>query len=142
MKIILNKKIDLLGNQGDVIIVKDGFARNYLIPKGLAIMATKNNIEMITRKIEIKNKKDAKTRQNMEALTNQLNKLSLKFELEAGEDERLFGSVTSRMISESISEKGYSVDKKEIILERSSILSCISFLLKSINLYFNLISSG
>ena len=114
MKVILNKTVDGLGGEGDVVAVKDGFARNYLFPRGIAKNATKNNIAAIQREIEDRQVREARTRENLEALTKQLDKLSLKFELAAGEDDRLFGSVTSQMISDAITEKGYTVDKKEI----------------------------
>ena len=114
MKVILNKKVAGLGVEGDVITVKDGFARNYLFPREIAKNATKNNIVAIQKEIEDQQLREAKTRENLEALTKQLDKLSLKFVLVAGEDDRLFGSVTSQMISVAIAEKGYTVDKKEI----------------------------
>ena len=114
MKIILNQEIEGLGEEGQIVSVKDGFARNYLIPRGLAKNATTKNIVFIQKEIEDRQKHEAKTRENLEALATQLNKLSLKFTLKSGEDDRLFGSVTSQMISEAILEKGYSVDKKEI----------------------------
>ena len=114
MKVILNKKVDGLGVEGDVITVKDGFARNYLFPREIAKNASKNNIVAIQKEIEDQQLREAKTRENLEALTKQLDKLSLKFVLVAGEDDRLFGSVTSQMISVAIAEKGYTVDKKEI----------------------------
>ena len=114
MKVILNKTVDGLGGEGDVVAVKDGFARNYLFPRGIAKNATKKNILVIQKEIENRQVREAKTRENLGALTKQLNKLSLKFDLKAGEDERLFGSVTSQMISDALIEKGYTVDKKEI----------------------------
>jgi len=114
MKIILNKTHDGLGNEGDIVNVKNGYARNFLIPLGIAKNATKNNISAIKKEIELRQKQDAKTRENLTALIKQLNKLSLKFELKAGEDDKLFGSVTAQMISDEISEQGYTVDKKEI----------------------------
>jgi len=119
MKIILNQAIDSLGNEGEIIDVKAGYARNYLIPKGWAKQATKINIAATQKEIEAKQKKEAKTRDNLEALGKILDKLSLKFELKAGEEGRLFGSVTSQMIVDAISEKGYTVNKKEIEMEES-----------------------
>ena len=119
MKIILNQAIDNLGNEGEILDVKPGFARNYLIPKGWAKQATKNNIAATQKEIESKEKKEAKTRENLEALGKVLDKLSLKFELKAGEEGRLFGSVTSQMIVDAIAEKGYTVNKKEIEIEES-----------------------
>ena len=114
MKVILNQTIDDLGGEGEILIVKDGYARNYLIPKGWAKRATQINISSTQKEIENKQKKDAKTRENLEALVKQLDKLSLKFELKAGEEGRLFGSVTSQMIVGAIAEKGYTIDKKEL----------------------------
>ena len=114
MKVILNQAIDNLGGEGEILVVKDGYARNYLIPKGWAKQATKVNIVATQKNIENKQKKDAKTRDNLEALGKQLNKLSLKFDLKAGDEGRLFGSVTSQMIVDAILEAGYTVDKKEV----------------------------
>ena len=114
MKVILNKTVDGLGGEGDVVAVKDGFARNYLFPRGIAKNATKANIVAIQKEIDERKIREAKTRENLEALTIQLDKLSLKFEMKTGEDDRLFGSVTAQMISDAITEKGYTVDKKEI----------------------------
>ena len=119
MKIILNQAIDSLGSEGEILDVKPGFARNYLIPKGWAKQATKINIAATQKEIEAKEKKEAKTRENLEALGKVLDKLSLKFELKAGEEGRLFGSVTSQMIVDAIAEKGYTVNKKEIEIEES-----------------------
>ena len=119
MKIILNQAIDNLGSEGEIIDVKPGFARNYLIPKGWAKQATKINIAATQKEIEAKEKKEAKTRENLEALGKVLDKLSLKFELKAGEEGRLFGSVTSKMIIDAIAEKGYTVNKKEIEMDES-----------------------
>ena len=119
MKIILNQAIDNLGNEGEILDVKPGFARNYLIPKGWAKQATKTNIAATQKEIEAKEKKEAKTRENLEALGKVLDKLSLKFELKAGEEGRLFGSVTSQMIVDAIAEKGYTVNKKEIEMDES-----------------------
>ena len=114
MKVILNQTIDGLGGEGDIVAVKDGFARNYLFPRGIAKNATKANIIAIQKEIDERKIREAITRENLEALTIQLDKLSLKFEMKTGEDDRLFGSVTAQMISDAITEKGYTVDKKEI----------------------------
>ena len=116
MKIILNEIVNNLGEPGDIINVKDGYARNYLIPRGWAQKATKNNIESVKKLIESKEKKDAKTRENLEALGKQLDKVSIKLELKAGEEGKLFGSVTSQMIVDAISEKGFNINKKEVEL--------------------------
>ena len=117
MKIILNEKIDTLGDAGQVVSVKNGYARNYLIPKGLATIATDKNIKHIEKMLEEQANRDARTHSNLEALADKLNKMTLKFSLKAGEDEKLFGSVTSSMIAEEIKNNGYSLDKKEIVID-------------------------
>tara|TARA_B100001250_G_scaffold124585_1_gene105889 strand:+ start:108 stop:554 length:447 start_codon:yes stop_codon:yes gene_type:complete len=117
MKIILNENIESLGKIGDIVSVKSGYARNYLIPNRLAQAATEKNIQSTQKLIELRDKKDAINRSNLEALAKKLDKLTLKFELQAGAEDKLFGSVTSAMICDAISEEGYKVDKKEIQLE-------------------------
>ena len=119
MQIILKQDLETLGKAGEIITVKPGFARNYLIPQGIATMATKKNIEATQKLIDIQERKDARTRTNLETLAERLNKLTLKFELQAGEDDKLFGSVTNIMIAEAIAEKGYTVDRKEIEMEET-----------------------
>lgn len=119
MKIILKQSVDSLGGEGEILEVKVGYARNYLIPKGWAKQATKVNIAATEKEIDVRLKKEAKTRENLEALGKQLDKISLKFELKAGEEGKLFGSVTSQMIVDGIAEKGYTVNKKEIEIEES-----------------------
>ena len=119
MKIILLKSQDNLGSVGDIVNVKDGYARNFLIPNKIASIASKENISSLQSWIEQESKKEANNRKNLELLAKYLDKLTLKFNLQAGEDGKLFGSVTSQMISDEIDKQGYSVDKKEIILEES-----------------------
>ena len=119
MKIILNKNVENLGKAGEIVSVKDGYARNFLIPHGMATLATTKNISSVEKALKAKELKEARTRSNLESLAERLNKLTLKFELKAGEDEKLFGSVTTAMISESISQKGFEVDKKEIEMQES-----------------------
>ena len=117
MKIILKKSHKNLGNPGDVVNVKPGFARNFLFPQQIAEIATEANIKALENWLSLQEIKEAKNRENIELLAKYLNKLVLKFSLETGEDDKLFGSVTSQMISDEIEKEGYNVDKKEIILE-------------------------
>ena len=119
MKIILLQTHETLGQIGEIVNVKAGYARNFLIPNKIASIATDDNIRYYNKWIENQKIKEAKNRKNMELLSNQLDKLTLKFELKAGENDKLFGSVTSQMISDKLEKKGYSIDKKEIILEDS-----------------------
>ena len=117
MKIILLKSHDNLGNVGEIINVKSGFARNYLIPNKIGSPATEQNIKSLESFLKAQEIKEAKNRTNLEALSKKLNSLTLKFNVQAGEDDKLFGSITTQMISDKLSEGGFTVDKKEINLE-------------------------
>jgi large subunit ribosomal protein L9 len=117
MKLLLTQDTEKLGKMGDIVNVKDGYARNYLIPRKLGVLATEKNIKAAENAAEKQAMRDAKKRENMTALADQLNKLTIKFTLKAGEDDKLFGSVTSQMIAEAIATKGYKIDKKEIDLQ-------------------------
>jgi len=117
MKIILLQSYENLGKVGEIINVKPGFARNYLIPNRIASLATKQNIKSLEVFLKAQETKEAKNRINLEALSKKLNLLTLKFSVNIGEDDKMFGSITSQMISDELEKEGYTVDKKEIILE-------------------------
>lgn len=119
MKIILLKSYENLGKVGEIVNVKPGFARNYLIPNKIASLATEQNIKALEVFLKSQENKEAKNRMNLEALSKKLNSLTLKFDVQVGEDEKLFGSVTSQMIADELADKGYTVDKKEIVLEET-----------------------
>lgn len=133
MKIILKETIDNLGKAGDIINVKPGYGRNYLIPQGFGMIATPSAIEAIRKSIEQKAMKDAKSKESLELISNKLNSVKLNFTLKAGEDDKLFGSLTTQMISDELESNGYKVDKKYINLEES---------IKSLGNYFALIDFG
>ena len=117
MKIILIQSHEKLGNVGDIVNVKAGYARNFLFPNEIATPATNENIKQLSAFLKSQEIKEAKERKNMELLLKQLNKMTLKFELQAGDDEKLFGSVTSQMIVDEISNKGYNISRKEILID-------------------------
>ena len=117
MKVILLKSHENMGNVGDVVNVKNGYARNFLIPNKIASPATEKNIKDLNLFIKSQEIKEAKDRTNMELLLKQLNKLTIKLSLQAGEEDKLFGSVTSQMIVDELLKEGYTVDKKEILLD-------------------------
>ena len=119
MKIILLQTYENLGKVGEIVNVKPGFARNYLIPNKIASLATAQNIKALEVFLKSQETKEAKNRVNLEALSKKLNSLTLKFEVQVGEDEKLFGSVTSQMISDELANQGYTIDKKEIQLDDS-----------------------
>lgn len=117
MKVILRENVPDLGQAGQTIEVKDGYARNYLIPRNLAIFATKANlkaIDEVTKQAEVKEKKN---RKEAELVKEKIEKLSLSVEVLVGEEEKLFGSVTSADIAELLKKEGVIVDKRMIVLE-------------------------
>ena len=117
MKIILLQTQENLGKVGEIVNVKPGYARNYLFPKRIASAATKQNIKSLEVFLKSQESKEAKNRTNLEALSKKLNTLTVKFDVQVGEDEKLFGSVTTQMISDELAGQGYTIDKKEINLE-------------------------
>lgn len=114
MKMILLKDVEKLGGAGDIITVKDGHARNYLIPKGLALSATEENIK--TAELNKKQKAEAleKERQEAAKLSDAISKVSCTIAVEAGRDDKLFGSVTNVDVQKALEAEGIVVDKKKI----------------------------
>ncbi len=114
MKIILRKDFEQLGKVGDVVEVKNGFARNYLIPRQLAFTATKGNLRALEEEKVQLVKKDAKILTAAQQQSAELEKISITITVKVGEEDKMFGTVTSQMIAESISEKGFQIDKRKI----------------------------
>ena len=117
MIVILKNEVDNLGNFGDKVKVADGYARNYLIPKGLAVPATEGNARQFEAEKEAFLKKAQQKLEKAQKLKAELDAVSLNFTRKAGEDERLFGSVTSHDIEEALKAKGFSVERKDILLD-------------------------
>lgn len=117
MKVILRKEHEKLGQIGTVVDVKDGYARNYLIPKGLAYPATEGNMRALTEEKKQAEQRLVKERKVGERLAAELEKVSITLQMKVGEDEKLFGSVTSQMIADSLKEKNFEIDKRSIDLE-------------------------
>lgn len=117
MKIILREDVARLGTAGQTVEVKDGYGRNYLIPRNLAIPATKanlNSVGEIAKQLEIKNKK---VRREAEIVKEKIEKLELSTEVLVGEEDKLFGSITNGDIAELLAQNGITVDKRSVILE-------------------------
>jgi len=117
MKIILKQSVETLGDAGDIVSVKPGYGRNYLIPQGIGVLATKSSIEAIKNNLELKAMKEAKSKKDLQLVADKLNNIKLSFSVKSGEDDKLFGSVTTQMISSALEDKGFTVDKKYISLE-------------------------
>jgi len=114
--VLLREDLDTVGGRGEVVKVKAGFARNYLLPKGLATLATKGNIKQIEQERSALLKKSAIEKATAEAQREQMETISLSFERKAGEGGTLFGSVTSMDIAEALRAKGYEIDRRQISL--------------------------
>ena len=114
MKIILLKSVRGLGDPGDIVNVKSGYARNYLIPNDFAMYATKASIAQTEYTIQKSKEAEEKRVQELQDVAIKLDKLSLKFELKTSEEDKLFGSVTNQMIAEELLNSGYNIEKKDI----------------------------
>ena len=114
MKIILLKSVRGLGDPGEIVNVKSGYARNYLIPSDLAIYATKANISQTEYTIQKSKEAEEKRVEELTGIASKLDKLTLKFELKTSEEDKLFGSVTNQMVADVLLENGYNIEKKDI----------------------------
>jgi large subunit ribosomal protein L9 len=117
MEVILKEDVNKLGNRGDVVKVADGYGRNYLLPGKLAIEATANNKAVIEQMKGSSIRKLAKEKIESEELSKKLEAVELVFERKVGENDHLFGSVTSGDIAQQLADKGFTIDRRKISLE-------------------------
>jgi large subunit ribosomal protein L9 len=117
MEVILKEDINNLGHRGDVVKVADGYGRNFLLPKKLAMEATAANKAVIEQMKASAVRKSAKEKSEAEALVGQLNNVSLVFERKVGEHDQLFGSVTSADVAHALETKGFNIDRRKVHLE-------------------------
>ncbi|HUV30772.1 MAG TPA: 50S ribosomal protein L9 [Acidobacteriota bacterium] len=118
MKVILREDVPDVGSAGETIEVKDGFGRNYLIPRNLAIPATKATLQAIAEIEKQRQIQEKKKRRGAEIIKDKIEKLSLSTEVLVGEEERVFGSVTSREIAGLLEKEGITIDRRAIELEQ------------------------
>jgi len=116
-KILLRQDIDNLGGRGEIVKVKSGYARNFLLPQGLATLATKGNLKQIEQERGALLKKVATEKTTAEAQAEQMRDIVLSFERKAGENGTLFGSVTTMDIADALKAKGYDIDRRKIVLK-------------------------
>jgi large subunit ribosomal protein L9 len=114
MKIILRQNFEQLGQVGQVVDVADGYARNYLIPKKIAYAATEGNLRALEEEKKQHVYREKKEFVKAQKLATELEKLSITIPMKVGEDDKLFGSVTSQMIADVLAEKGMAIDKRII----------------------------
>ena len=117
MEIILLDKIDNLGNVGDVVRVKPGYARNYLFPKGLAVRSSKRNIAFVEEKRKNIELKIAKEEQASQAIFDSLKNVEILMEVEVGENDKLFGSVTTMDLQKALNKQNIEIEKQDILLD-------------------------
>lgn len=117
MKVILTKVVDRLGRAGDCVNVKDGYARNYLFPQNLAKEATPGNIKALESLKKKQAAEDDSKLKEAKALAEKIASLSITISAKAGEEEKLFGAVTSEMVSKALEAERISVDKKDIVID-------------------------
>jgi len=117
VRIILLQDFEGLGKPGEQIDVKDGYARNFLFPKGLALKADKNSIKRFQEMARLKDKKKDRALKQSRELAEKLQAISLTIPVQVGEEDRVFGAVTSIEIAQQLKDKGYDIDKRQIILE-------------------------
>jgi large subunit ribosomal protein L9 len=116
MQIILQEDVEKLGNRGEVVEVKTGYARNFLLPRKLAIEASPGNMKRLEKMRATFAKKEAVEKGDAQKLAELLGSVSLEVARKSGENDQLFGSVTSADVSEALAAKGYTIDKRKIVL--------------------------
>lgn len=116
MQIILQEDVEKLGNRGQVVEVAEGYARNFLLPRKLALEANAGNLKRLEKMRAVFAKKEAVERGDAQQLAELLGSVSLEFTRRAGESDQLFGSVTSADVAEALAAQGYKVDKRKVVL--------------------------
>lgn len=117
MKVLLQTDVESVGKAGQIVNVKDGFARNYLIPRKLAVIADEKNVRVFEHLKRQTEEKIRKTRKQAEVLKEKIESLTLIIPCKVGEEGKLFGSVTNIQIAEALKKEGLEVDRKKIVLE-------------------------
>ena len=117
MKVILKKDFESLGDSGTIVEVKSGYARNFLFPQGIGVIANKKNMRIFQEEQKRKEYQENREKRQAEELAKKLDNVSLTATVKVGEEDKVFGSVTSQDIATLLKEKGYEIDKRKIELE-------------------------
>src|SRR5438874_1036749 len=117
MKVIMLEDVDRLGKRGAVVNVADGYGRNFLLPRKLALQATEGNLKRVEQESRKHQMKEAKEEKDASTIRQEMEQLSLKVARKSGENDVLFGAVTAADIAEMLGKKGYDVDKRKIELD-------------------------
>ena len=119
MDVILLQNVNALGNAGDIVKVKPGYARNYLFPRGFALRSSKRNRAVAEEKKRNIDMSSKRLEQANKSLANKISKTELTFEMQVGDEEKMFGAVTTKDILTALKEKGISIDRSALILDES-----------------------
>lgn len=118
MRIILREDMQNLGKSGDVVTVRDGYGRNYLLPQGLAALATERNVKQIEHQKKVIATRTAKLQKDAQSVADRVNGLDVKISRQAGEGGKLFGSISTRDIEEAVGKLGVKLDRKKIVIDQ------------------------
>ena len=121
MELILKEDIDNLGFKDEIVVVKNGYGRNFLIPSGKAVLATESAKKILAENLKQQTKKDEKLVKEAQKLANNILKIDLKIPAKVGDGDKLFGSVNSKNLSDALSKEGKELDKKFIIIPGRNI---------------------
>ena len=117
MKVILTEDVDRLGGSGEIVEVKDGYARNFLLPRKLALAANRSNMSVYEEVKRQKEAQNSKARREAEGVAKNLVKASCTVAVAVGEEDRIFGSVTGQQIADLLKEQGFDIDRRYVQLE-------------------------
>lgn len=117
MEVILKENVENLGKEGDLVEVADGYARNYLVPKQIAVVATDKNRHILEHEKRVEEQEELKEQRVAEKLLSQISNITCTIPMRAGENDRLFGSVTSAHIASALEEQGVEIERNSIQLE-------------------------
>lgn len=115
MKVILKSDVKKLGRKGDIVEVADGYGRNFLIARGLAVAATEKSREILAEQKQEEAAQEERNRIEAEKVAHEFEKVMLEFHVNSGKDGRVFGSVSTKQIAEELTRRGYKVDKRKIL---------------------------
>lgn len=121
MKVILKKDVEKLGYKDDIVTVKNGYARNFLIPKGIGILATESAQKVLAENLKQRAHKETKIKEEAEGLLAKIEGLSLKVGAKAGEKGKIFGSVNNIQLAEALKEAGFEIERRKIQLKEDTI---------------------
>lgn len=121
MQVILKKDIDKLGYKDEVVKVKDGFARNYLLPRDLALIATDSTKKILAENLKQRSHKEAKVKEEAEMIAKKLREISIKVGAKAGENGKIFGSVNTIQVADALKKLGFDFERKNILIKNEPI---------------------